>query len=282
ENNSLADGMVLNVLIVGLDELERRKGGRSDSNIIISLNARYRKMKIISLMRDIWVEIPGRNFDKLNAAYAIGGIQLAIDVVQKNFGVKIDRYIVVDFKKFEDAIDAIKGIDLNLTQKEVEYINKYSKSSSRLKGSGKMHLNGNQALQFARNRDDPSADFKRTERQRDVISAIIEKFKSMGIAELLSSSKKVMGSMSTNFKIQEIMGLIKVSKDFSDYKIEKYRVPNEYQLKMIDKKSVLTCDLKKEKEALKEFVYETKSFSKSGSDKLDKTSKNETEKNKDK
>ena len=252
----LKDNMVLNVLLVGLDEIQEKHRGRSDSMMLVSVDARHKKAKITSIMRDLWVPIPNHGFSKLNAAYAYGGINCLTGVIKSVLGVKIDRYIIVDFKKFEEVIDKIGGIDLNLTPEEVKYVNSFSSTKEQLRGSGLMHLNGNQALQFSRDRNDPSADFKRTERQRYVIESIINKLKTLSIVDLISLSQNIIESLKTNFSIAEIGFLAKNSEQFLDYPVIMNRVPKNFECKTIDKQSVLTSDLSECKKDLLSFIFE--------------------------
>ena len=254
-NNVFKDDMVLNILLVGLDEIESKQRGRSDSMMVASVDARHGKVKITSLMRDLWIPIPGHGEGKLNAAYAHGGINLLVEVVRSVFGLKIDRYVIVDFKKFEDVINNLGGIELELSAKEVNFVNTYT-SSKRLTGSGKMHLDGNQALQFSRDRNDPTADFKRTERQRSVIEAIINKLKSLNFAELMSFAGSIIGSVKTNFTVAEIFSLAKNYKKFIGYPLIMNRIPSNAECKMINTQSALVANLNVCKEELLNFIYE--------------------------
>lgn len=258
-NSFLKDNMILNILLVGLDEIESesesKQRGRSDSMMIISVDARHQKIKVISIMRDLWVPIPNHGNSKLNAAYAHGGINLLTEVIKSIFGLKIDRYIIADFKKFEDVINKLGGIELDLSKEEVNYINIYS-SSKHLRGHGKMHLDGNQALQFARDRNDPTADFKRTERQRTVISAIINKLKSLNFGELISFASNALNSVKTNFTMPEILSLVHKYKIFIKYPVDPKRIPVNAECKMINRQSVLVADLNQCKKELLDFIYE--------------------------
>lgn len=251
----LKDDMVLNILLVGLDEIQEKQRGRSDSMILVSIDARHEKLKITSLMRDLWVPIPNHGFSKLNSAYSYGGINCLVDVIKSVFGVKIDRYIIVDFKKFEEVIDKMGGIDLDLTSNEVNYVNSFS-NKGQLKGSGRMHLNGNQVLQFARDRNDPSADFKRTERQRYVLKSIIGKLRGLNMIDLISLSQDIMKSLKTDFTLPEIISLAKNSEQFLKYSDTMYRIPRNFECKTIDKQSVLTSNLSECKSDLLSNIYE--------------------------
>ena len=253
---------VLNVLVVGLDEPEEKYRGRSDATMILSIDDRHKKIKITSLMRDLWIPIPGYGEGKLNWAYPKGGMPTLYKVIYSHFGIKIDKYAMVDFKKFENVIDQIGGIDLSLTTQEVNFVNKYSDSREKLVGSGLMHLNGNQALQFARDRDDPSGDFKRTERQRIVISAIINQMKNkvvnqkIGMIELMSLANNVMKSVKHDFSAGDVILLTKQIKKFINYQVVMCRIPVNCKIGVKNGHSVMLADLNECKKDLLNFVYE--------------------------
>lgn len=256
------DDMVLNVLLVGLDEIQEKQRGRSDSMMVVSLDARHKKVKLTSLMRDLWVPIPKHGYSKLNSAYAYGGIKLLVEVINSVLGLKIDRYIVVDFKKFEEVIDKLGGIDMDLTSEEVCFINSHS-SKGHLTGSGKKHLNGDQALQYARDRDDPSADFKRTQRQRVLISAIMEKFKSSNLVDLMSFAQSAIESVKTNFSLAEVLSLVRKSEKFMSYNTNnEFSIPVNSKCEMINGQSVLTSNLNECRDAIGKFIYEEKYLNK--------------------
>ena len=119
----LNDPMVLNVMLFGEDTREGSSAGNSDTMIIMSIDTRHKKIKMLSLLRDTYVYIPGYGENRLNAAYTLGGAALSVDTVQRNYGIKIDRYAVVDFGSFKNIINTLGGIDVEMTSEEVDYIN---------------------------------------------------------------------------------------------------------------------------------------------------------------
>ena len=121
---SAQDPMVLNVALFGVDKHDEADSrSRSDSLMILSLDSRRKKIKLTSIMRDLWVQIPGYRDNRINTAIALGGEELAIKTIEQNFGIKIDRFCTVDFEGFKDIIDIIGGIDLELTKQEAHHIN---------------------------------------------------------------------------------------------------------------------------------------------------------------
>lgn len=259
--NLLNDNMVLNVLLIGSDSMSAGDGGRSDSMLILSLNMHTKKIKITSIMRDIWIDIPGHNKDRINASYALGGCKLTIDTIHRNFGICIDRYACVDFNGFSKIIDSLDGIDINLTSQECAYINKHAniKNNKLEVSSGVKHLTGIQALQHARNRDSIGSDYDRTSRQRQVIKSVIEKLKTANITKITELVSDLAPLVITNFRQSEIGRLIFSSLEYLKYTVEEFRIPTDDNVRneTYSQKMVLVINnLSKTKEDLKKFIYE--------------------------
>ena len=274
------DPMVLNVALFGVDRhAEVDVKSRSDSILILSLDSRRKKIKLTSLMRDMWVEIPGHGSNRINTAIAYGGESLAIKTIEQNFGVKIDRFCTVDFEGFKDIIDIIGGLDIEITKQEANHINKLLVeldsafkeggltpfNSPLLKETdGVHHLNGAQALQYARSRKVPTAegmhdDYARTFRQRRVISLVIDKLKTSSLPQLLNVIEKAGPYINTNLKKNEIITLGKNSVKYLQYELAEFRLPENDNLegKNINGASVITIkDMNKARFDLAKFIYE--------------------------
>ncbi len=176
---------VINILLIGNDSREDGEDGRSDAMILVSVSSKTGKILFTSLLRDIYVSIPGHDDNRLNAAYSIGGPELLMQTVEENFDIPVNRYVLVNFDAFAGVVDAVGGVDLDLTNDEVKWVNAYLNEYNLLHGQdiktgymdenagGNLHLNGPQALAYTRNRK-IGTDFGRTERQRKVINAVIE------------------------------------------------------------------------------------------------------------
>ncbi len=258
-NETSMNNEVLNILMLGVDELDGKCRGRTDAIMAVSVNTKTETIKLISLMRDLWVPIPGHGEGKLNWAYPKGGINLLSNVIFNQFGLRFDRYVIMDFGRFKYVIDQLGGVDLSLTKDEVNFINRAVTNKTKLRGSGLMHLDGDQALQFARDRDDPTADFKRTERQRELVGAIIKQVASKivnenGVLSLISAVNNVMKSLKTNFSLSEAISLARISKKFINYRILTYRIPENYQSGMRNGHSVLISNLDECKKLLKKYI----------------------------
>ena len=261
DNKIINNSSVLNVLLFGSDTLSKTDNGRSDSILLLSLDNKNKKIKLTSIMRDIWVKIPGYYSDRINSAYSIGGSKLAIETIEKNFGVGIDRYAAVDFDHFAKIIDTLGGIDIELTASESKYINIYSRTKGNtLKGGGIKHLTGEQALQHSRNRNSIGSDYDRTKRQRKVILSVIEKFKNSNIAQITKVISDVAPMITTNFKPNEITKLTANCLTYLKYEFKEFRIPTDDNIKdaTINGKMVLLIpNITKVRKDLAEFIYES-------------------------
>jgi LCP family protein required for cell wall assembly len=180
---------ISNILLIGVETFEGAQN--TDTMIIASLDSKNNVIKLTSLMRDLYVEIPGYKNNKLNAVYAKDGINLLYDTLETNFGLKMDGYVLVDFNDFEQIIDYLGGIDIELTRKEAQYLrttNYISNPENRHVEEGVQHMNGNQVLGYCRIRKvstkTESSDFGRTQRQRIVLEAIFEKLRKKNVLQL--------------------------------------------------------------------------------------------------
>lgn len=204
---TLSRSYVKSVLVIGSDGRSEDDAGRSDSMILLSLNSRTNEVILTSFMRDCYVNIPNYGMDKLNAAYSYGGAELLMDTIESNFMIEIDDYVTVNFISFAGIIDAVGGIDIDVSDEEAQAINDILFSEVNqlmgddqwadfLEGGGKLHLNGKQALSYARIRYVGNSDFERTSRQREVITKIIPKI--VNPAAINRIAKNVIPKVNTN------------------------------------------------------------------------------------
>lgn len=195
--------------------------GNSDTMIIVSVNNKTGEIKMCSLYRDTYLDISGkddgeRKFRKANAAYMAGGPEQAVNMMNKNLDLNISDYVAVDFKALIEVIDLLGGVDIEVTDEEVGYINGYmvelnqitGKEIVQVTGSGLQTLNGMQATAYARIRYTTGWDFKRTERQRTVIAKMFEKAKSASIGTLNSILNEALPNVSTSLSTTEMLGLM--------------------------------------------------------------------------
>lgn len=267
-NAALNSKDVTNILLIGSDTRDEEERGRTDSMILLSINKNSDTITMTSLMRDCYVEIPGHGWSKLNAAYSLGGAELLMDTISLNFDVSVDRYVYISFFSFINIVDAVGGIDLDISDEEAEGMippmaeqNKYlgnKKGTDYLShGGSKLHVNGNQALAYARLRYVGNADFERTSRQRTVISKIIAKAKTLDPLALDSFLKISCGELTTNMSMGE-MYLMFYKLLFSlGYDMDELRIPVEgaYSYGEHDGQSTLDVDFGACTEAIRETVY---------------------------
>ena len=238
EGSLLNDPMVLNVMLFGEDKSSDGVS-RSDSMIMLSIDNRHQKLKLTSFMRDMWVYIPEYGYSKLNHAYSYGGAKLSITTIEQNFGIKIDRYAIVDFASFRKIIDILGGIDLELTAEEIDYINwqtwKNGQADTRyeiIADPGIVHLNGRQALWYARNRGDEiegfsGSDFDRTDRQRKLLKTLAYDMKSATLPQIIGIVDQIGPLVTTNLKKSEITTLVANSLTYLQYDLVEYRLPSD-------------------------------------------------------
>lgn len=227
--------IVKNILLLGVEEFYG--ASNTDSIIIASLNTNEKTLKLTSLMRDLYVEIPGHDNNKLNAVYSKGGISLLYETIEKNFGIKMDGYILVNFESFENIVNNLNGIEITLTKNEANYLNTknyISDPKNRNVVEGTQIMNGNQVLGYCRVRyvstGTENNDFGRTQRHRIVLNSIFNKVKKLNIFQLTSFMNNVLSDSNITTDISQ--------KDFNNYleqlldilgeiKIYEYRVPSD-------------------------------------------------------
>jgi LCP family protein required for cell wall assembly len=210
ENND-----IINIALFGIDETEGI-AGRSDCIMILTIDNLHKELKLSSIIRDSYVTIPNKNSkDKINHAYAFGGPKLAIETLNENFNLNIDKFITVNFSSLPKIIDDIGGITLNLTSDELEYINsaiyntnKFNHTNSpNILTAGEQLVVGTQALAYCRIRYTEGGDFKRTERQRTVLNKLLEKSKSIPLTQYPSLLDELLPTIHTNLEKSEILSL---------------------------------------------------------------------------
>ena len=206
-----------NIILYGLDTREGElKGGdtRSDSIILLSIDHDDKMIKILSIYRDTCVKVPGYGLTKLNHAYAYGGPQLSMSTINTNFDLNVTEFAAVDFGILAKIIDAVGGIELEITEPEFNLINPLideqngvtDSDSEHLDGPGYQHVNGTQATAYARIRKSDS-DFKRAERQRIVLGKVFEKMKSSNLSVLMNVIDTVLPEVYTNLSSRELVSL---------------------------------------------------------------------------
>lgn len=254
------DENVFNILMVGSDARPDEGGrGRSDSMMLISYNRENQDIKITSFMRDTWVAIPNREWNRINAAYAFGGIGLAVNTVNVNFDLDVQNYAIIEFEGLKNIVDELGGIELSLTTSEIQRINAAHPEDKLPVKEGTYELNGAQTLTHARNRKTGDGDFGRTRRQRDVMMSILGKMKSsLNPLKLTGFLTETLKHVDTNIKPDTIFTLGLEVLRAGQSKVTQARIPFDETWQYADKngRSVITIDLEENRERLHEFLYE--------------------------
>ena len=209
----------LNILIIGTDSRGEDRG-RSDSLMVAHYDQKRKQPKLISIMRDSYVDIPGYGKDKINAAYSYGGIELVRKTLKENFDLPIEYYVTINFDHFKEAIDNLfpKGMTLD-AEKDLDLDQVFIKA-------GKQKMDGNTLFQYSRFREDEEGDFGRIRRQQQVLSAISQQVTNVtSLSKLPKTTGKLLGYVDTNLSESTILS---VGKDFAlgdTKKIETLAVP---------------------------------------------------------
>ena len=198
-----------NIAIFGIDSREDTydKGNRSDCIIIASINNNTKEVKLVSVYRDTYVQIEGHGLDKITHAYSYGSAPLAIKTLNTNLDLNITEFVTVNFDAVKEIIDDVGGISMNITSEEVSHIPGITKA-------GTYNLTGEQALAYARIRYATGGDYKRTERMRDVLTAVANKVKTFNISQLNTFVDKILPKIYTNITASDIFSLIPSATSF--------------------------------------------------------------------
>ena len=209
-----------NIALFGLDTRQAGslgKGNRSDTIMIASINNKTKDVKIVSVYRDSYLNLANDKYRKCNEAYSIGGPEQAVAMLNMNLDLNIDRYMSVDFLAVSEVVDLLGGIEIDVDEYEIEHLNNYTvetskvtgKSTTKLKSTGLQTLDGVQATSYCRIRYTKGDDFKRTERQREVLETIAQKAKTMSATKLDEIIKAVFPMCATNMTVDELLAIAK-------------------------------------------------------------------------
>lgn len=254
---------IRNIALFGVDSTDGETG-RSDSIMIATVDPVHNKLKLTSIMRDSYVYIDGYGQDKINHAYAYGGPELSIKTINENFGLNIEDFVSVNFSSLPKIINILGGIDIEITDEELEYINSYIDSLNSVDGTysphitypGLNHLDGTQALAYSRIRYTSGGDYKRTERQRTVIDALFTKLTSVSVGSYNSLLNEVLPYVQTNLNAGDILSLGTKVLGIGN-KLEQDRFPRDGygEGAMIDGVYYLTFDIETAKQQMRDYIF---------------------------
>ena len=231
------EGM-LNILLIGQDRRGSTGRSLSDAMILCTLNRRTGVLTMTSFLRDSYVRIPGHGSNKLNAAYPLGGMALLDETLEENFGVTVDGNVEVDFSQFREIIDLLGGVEITLTEAEVRHLaHEYGFALE----PGVNRLTGEQALGYARIRK-LGTDFARTERQRNVLTALIGQFRQAGLWKLHKAARELLELITTDLSKGEILRLaVELAPLLKDLEVRSQHIPAEGTYRFGDAGRITSC-----------------------------------------
>ncbi|MCD7873067.1 MAG: LCP family protein, partial [Clostridiales bacterium] len=261
ESELFSSSKVKNILIMGVDARSNQDNetSRADTMMLLSIDKEHKCIKLTSFLRDTWIYIPPADKkQRLNAACTYGGYQGVVDTIEYNFGIKIDGYAVADFEMFKTMVDSIGGVEVEVTQKEADEVTNHpSRYGNVTLDSGTHTLTGEQALAYCRIRK-IDTDWKRTERQRTVIEAILKGAVKSGPVSLYKMANSVAQYVETDLSKSELKSIVlsAVSCISGGFKQASCPFEDTWQYENKGGASVITMNLEKNKEKLKSFIYD--------------------------
>lgn len=244
---------IINIMLIGQDRRPGEGRTRSDSMILCTINKQTKELTMTSFMRDMYVQISGYQDNRINACYAFGGMKLLNACLKDNFGVYVDGNIEVDFDGFKKVIDLVGGVDIKLSNSEANHLAARGYNVV----AGMNHMDGAAALAHARNRSIGSGDFSRTERQREVLTAVLNKCKSLSLTQLNDLLQSILPTITTDMSNREIMDcFMEIAPMLGSLKMTTQRIPldDTYKYASIRGMSVLVPDLEANRQFLKEML----------------------------
>ncbi len=258
-----------NIALFGVDSRENalKKSTHSDTIIIASINNKTKEVKLASIYRDTYVNIPGEGYNKINSAYFKGGYSLALSTINTNFDLDVDEFATVNFDAIVKIIDKLGGITLDITDSELKYLNGYVRELNRINGTkvsglnsaGTQEVNGTQATAYARIRYTKGGDFKRAERQRIVVAKMLEKIKQSDLKTISSIIDEMLPQVYTNLSATDILSLAKSALSYNI--VDNTGFPFEPDAHTYSKVSyVFPIDLAANVTKLHDFLFDEKDY----------------------
>ncbi|WMJ22475.1 LCP family protein [Paludicola sp. MB14-C6] len=261
------DTSITNIALFGVDKRDNETKFRSDSIIVLSVDKQHNKIKLSSIMRDSLVKIEGHDQYKINQAYYYGGPQLAVKTLNQNFGLNIQEYATVNFQQMAQIIEAVGGVEVDVSEIERVETNKYIWEQSlvanlnvvNIEKPGLQTLNGTQAVAYARIRHVGNGDFERTDRQREVLHQIFNKALKMNKLQYPEFARKLLPTIETSLSFGEIVDLGSIM--LRDVTFEEARFPRNEDLIgngviwVNSSTQCLNLDVKATGERIKDFIY---------------------------
>lgn len=246
---------VVNILLIGQDRREGESQARSDSMILCSFQPDTGNLTMTSFLRDLYLPIPGHGSNRINAAYAYGGMNLLEQTIEENFDIAINGSVEVDFQQFSGIIDLLGGVAIELRQDEAEVINRETGSSLT---AGEQLLTGQQALTYSRIRSlDPDGDFSRTGRQRKVMDALLGTVRQAGPGSVVSLVNQLLPMITTNLSSGRLLLLaMELAPELLDLQSTSQQIPADgtFSDSTVDGMQVLVADLEANRDILSKYT----------------------------
>ena len=266
KQEALKNEKSMNIALFGLDRRSKEEKSRSDSIMVANINFETKTINLVSILRDTLVDIKGHGRDKINHSYAYGGAELSMETINSNFDLDINKYVSVDFFSLAKVIDIIGGVDIDLKDYEANQINqnlneinnieKLPAGTDYIQGSGLKTLNGRQAVAYCRIRKVGNGDYERTQRQRNVLKAILVKYEKLDSGKRFEVSMEMMSQVTTNIPINDIKELQSKILNDKDFTINQHMIPFEgsFETKIIDKKWVIDANMPENIKKIHEYL----------------------------
>jgi LCP family protein required for cell wall assembly len=255
------------LLIIGVDTNMPSIRGRSDTMVLAVFDAQCSSLKLISFMRDLYVQIPRSGKTRLNASFSHGGPKLLIETLKNNFGVEVEGYIAVNYSSMIKLVDSIGGIDIEVLDEELKplngileyynYLNGLPEQQGKLDKAGFKHLSGLQAMSYARIRKIDS-DYERIGRQQRVLMAILNRIRSLEISKILEIISENIEFVDTNITMSDAVKLTGDMLAVESLNTRYLRVPvkKAFTNKLIDGTYYVIPNINKNKKAIEKFIYD--------------------------
>ncbi|MGI6005739.1 MAG: LCP family protein [Christensenellales bacterium] len=259
---------VINVLCLGLDSREDDgMKGNTDVIMIVSLDVKAKRVRMVSIMRDLWVGIPGYWSERINAAYAFGGIDACMNTVNETFDLDIDHYAIVNFNSVKNIVNRVGGVEIDVSQADMKQVNRNVRDLANEKKQdpntkeyltepGLQRLNGDQAVAYGRIRRSGNSDFQRTARQREVLQQLIGEVMTISVTSMPGLLDDVRNDVVTNLTPNQMMNIGATVLAMRSVKTEELRIPvdGSYSDQTIDGKMVLVANYEENARIIKEFL----------------------------
>ena len=262
---------IKNIVLFGVDSEDGATSGRSDAIMVATIDSAHDKLKVTSIMRDSYVNIEDHGYDKINHAFAFGGPELSIKTINQTFGLNIEDFVAVDFSSLPIIIDELGGLELNITEEEINceininsYINdlnaKEGTNSDNITTPGPQFVDGVQALAYSRIRYTAGGDYERTQRQRTVLNAIFEKAKTIAPSQYLGLINSMLPHIQTNLGANEILSLATNVASIGGGNLQQDRFPRDgtCEGQNIDGVFYLVFDEATTKQQMMDYIFDDK------------------------